>query len=89
MKEWLQNPPGASVRREKAQSVRALGRRCQDDGVDYFSFWKQVPLVTEQVTPQVTVTNEIYREELSHCVKLRDKALVELLCHFLKPNDHE
>jgi integrase len=79
VKEWLQNPPGASVRRKKAQSVRALGRWCQDAGIDYFSFWKQVPLVTEQVTPQATVTDEIYRQVLSRCVSVRDKALVELL----------
>lgn len=79
VKEWLHRAPGASVRRKKAQSVRALGRWCEEAGIDEFSWWRQVPLAVEEVTPQVTVTEEIYKQVLLRCETPRDRALVEVL----------
>jgi integrase/recombinase XerD len=79
VKEWLQKAPGASLRRKKAMAVRALGKWCEDAGIDYFEWWKQVPLVTEQVLPQPTVTEDVYRQVLARCKTPRDKALIEVL----------
>ena len=79
VKEWLQMAPGASLRRKKAMAVRALGKWCEEAGINYFEWWKQVPLVTEQVLPQPTVTEDDYRMVLSRCVTVRDRALIEVL----------
>lgn len=79
VKEWLQKAPGASLRRKKAMAVRALGKWCEDAGISYFEWWKQVPLVTEQVLPQPTVTEDVYRQVLARCKTPRDKALIEVL----------
>ena len=79
VKQWLQMAPGASLRRKKAMSVRALGKWCEEACVEYFEWWRQVPLVAEPVLPQVTVTEEIYRDVLSRCVNNRDRALIEVL----------
>jgi len=79
VKEWLHSTPGASVRRKKAQSVRAIGRWCEDAGIGEFGWWRKVPLVVEDVTPQPTVTEETYKQTLARCESLRDRALIELL----------
>ncbi len=79
VKEWLQRSPGSSVRRKKAQSVRALGKWCDGAGIDEFGWWRQVPLSTETATPQETVTPAIYQQVLTRCETLRDRALVEVL----------
>lgn len=79
VKEWLHRAPGASVRRKKAQSVRALGRWCEEAGIDEFPWWRQVPLAVEEVIPQATVTEEIYRQVMSRCESPRDRALIEVL----------
>jgi integrase/recombinase XerD len=60
-------------------SVRALGKWSEDAGISYFQWWKQVPLVTEQVLPQATVTEDVYRQVLTRCKTPRDKALIEVL----------
>jgi integrase len=60
-------------------AVRALGKWCEEAGVNYFKWWKQVPLVTEQVFPQPTVTEDVYRQVLARCRTPRDKALIEVL----------
>ena len=79
VKEWLQKAPGASLRRKKAMAVRALGKWCEEAEINYFEWWKQVPLVTEQVLPQPTVTEDVYRQVLARCKTPRDKALIEVL----------
>jgi integrase/recombinase XerD len=60
-------------------AVRALGKWCEEAEINYFVWWKQVPLVTEQVLPQPTVTEDVYRQVLARCKTPRDKALIEVL----------
>ena len=79
VKEWLHASPGSSVRRKKAQAVRALGRWCEDAGVEEIGWWRKVPLVVDQIRPQETVTDEIYAQVVSRCRTHLDRALVELL----------
>jgi len=79
VKEWLHSTPGASVRRKKAQSVRAVGRWCEEADIDEFGWWRRVPVATEAITPQPTVTEEIYRQAVRRCCSLRDRALIEML----------
>ena len=79
VKEWLHASPGASVRRKKAQAVRAFGRWCEDAGVEEFVWWRKVPLVVDEIRPQATVTEEIYLQVLARCRTHLDRALVELL----------
>lgn len=79
VKEWLQKTPSLSVRRKRAQSVRAFGRWSEEAGLDAWEWWRRVPLSPEIMTPQETVTPEIYREVIGRCRTLRDQALVEIL----------
>jgi len=67
------------VRRKKAQSVRAIGRWCEEVGIGEFGWWRRAPLVVEEITPQPTVTEETYTQTLARCESLRDWALIELL----------
>jgi integrase len=79
VKEWLYSAQTVSVRRKRAQAIRAYGRWCAEAGVDEFIWWEQVPLVAEKITPQSTVTREVYASVLSRCITIRDKALIETL----------
>jgi integrase len=79
VKEWLQASSGVSVRRKKAQAVRAFGRWCEDVGIEELQWWRKVPLVSDESRPQKTVSAEVYREVLDRCRNVTDKALVELL----------
>jgi len=79
VKEWLQETPSLSVRRKRAQSVRAFGRWSEEAGLDVWEWWRRVPLSSEILTPQETVTPEIYRQVLRGCRTPRDRALIEIL----------
>lgn len=79
VKEWLQETPSLSVRRKRALSVRAFGRWSEEAGLDAWEWWRRVPLTSDIMTPQETVTLEIYRQVLGRCRTLRDRALIEVL----------
>jgi len=52
VKEWSLEATGASLRRKKALAVRCpLGRWCEEAGIEYFSWWRQVPLAIESLLP--------------------------------------
>jgi integrase len=79
VKSWVAATPHTSVRRKRAQAVRAFGQWCEKNEYDMCAWWKQVPLVAEKSKPQTTVTPEDYRSSLARMKPPRDKAVIELL----------
>ena len=79
VKAWLQETTSLSVRRKRAQSVRVFGRWSEEAGLDDWEWWRRVPLTSDIMTPQETVTPGICREVIGRCRTLRDRALIEVL----------
>ena len=51
-KAWVASTSYASVRRKRAQAIRAFGRWGEGTGEVVFPWWKEVPLVGEEQRPQ-------------------------------------
>lgn len=79
VKLWLSSCKSVSVRRKRAQAVRAFGGWAQSSGCQVFTWWSQVPVPRESVRPQPTVTVDDYVRSVRSASNLRDAALVELL----------
>jgi len=79
VKSWVAATTHVSVRRKRAQAVRAFGQWCGKNEYDLFNWWKQVPLATEKSKPQETVTPDVYKSSLARMSNLRDKAVIEVL----------
>jgi len=50
-KAWMASTSYASVRRKRAQAIRAFGRWGEGTGEVVFPWWKEVPLVGEEQRP--------------------------------------
>ena len=50
-KAWMASSPHASVRRKRAQAIRAFGRWAEGTVEVTFPWWKEVPLVVEEQRP--------------------------------------
>ena len=79
VKAWVASTDHTSVRRKRAQAVRAFGHWCEKNEYDLFQWWKQVPLATEKSKPQQTVTPDEYKLALTRMSSLRDRAVIEVL----------
>ena len=79
VKRWVAQSEFVSVRRKRAQSVRAFGAWADSNGYEIFSWWKQVYLARESEHPQVTATALDYVNTLKKVSTLRDRAVVEVL----------
>lgn len=79
VKSWVASTSRTSVRRKRAQAVRAFGQWCEKNEYDLFKWWKQVPLATEKSKPQQTVTPEEYKTSLARMTNVRDRAVIEVL----------
>ena len=60
-KAWMASTSYASVRRKRAQAIRAFGRWGEGTGEAVFPWWKEVPLVGDEQRPQPTATEADYR----------------------------
>ena len=78
-KQWIGLTDSPSVRRKKSQAVRAFGKWAQLNGIDVFSWWKAIPVAKEGMSPQLTVTEEMYAEAKTKVSTPRDQALIEVL----------
>ena len=79
VKKWLAKSPSTSVRRKRAQAVRAFGKWAELNQLDVFAWWRTIPVPKDPVTPQLTVTHQIYEESLRRAKTVRDRALIEVL----------
>ena len=78
-KGWVASTSYASVRRKRAQAIRAFGRWGEGTGEAVFPWWKEVPLVVEEQRPQLTATEADYRAARRKVSTNRDRAVIELL----------
>ena len=78
-KQWIGLTDSPSVRRKKSQAVRAFGKWAQLNGIDVFGWWKAIPVAKEGISPQLTVTEEMYIEAKHKVTTSRDQALIEVL----------
>ena len=78
-KAWMASTSYASVRRKRAQAIRAFGRWGEGTGEVVFPWWKEVPLVGEEQRPQPTATEADYRAARRKASTVRDSAIIELL----------
>jgi len=79
VKGWVASTSYASVRRKRAQAIRAFGRWGEGTGEAVFPWWKEVPLVGEEQRPQRTATEADYRTARRKVSTNRDRAVIELL----------
>ena len=63
-KEWVSKSDSVSVRRKRAQSVRAFGTWAETNNYQVFSWWKHVHLARETEHPQNTAIEIDYLETL-------------------------
>jgi integrase len=79
VKSWVAATPSASVRRKRAQAIRAFGTWCERNDYPVFSWWRQIPLAQDTAQPQATATEQDYRRAMNVLKIDRDKLVVELL----------
>lgn len=79
VKEWLANSSSAETARYRARAVRAFARWAQDNDGPSWSWWQSVPLKATPPRPQVTVSEEQYRESIAKSRRLRHRCVIELL----------
>ena len=51
VRQWMLEAQELSVRRKRGQAVRALGAWCDTQGIEMFSWWRQIPLAVEKERP--------------------------------------
>ena len=76
---WLDEMTSRSSRRMAARAVRSYGKFMDLAGIDFFTWWANVPLAPEEVTPQKTVTMAHVNIARRTAGNIRDHALIELL----------
>jgi integrase len=79
VKSWVASTSSASVRRKRAQAVRAFGAWCETNDYEMFSWWRQIPLAQDVAKPQTTATEHDYRRAMKILTSDRNKLVVELL----------
>lgn len=78
-KTWLAETRSDSVRRKRAQALRAFGRWTAENAVAGLDWLHRVPVPTERLSPQETATNEDFQRAIKTLEKPRDRLAVELL----------
>ncbi len=78
-KAWVASSSYPSVRRKRAQAIRAFGRWAERTDEVVFRWWKDLPLVAETQRPQPTATESDYRAARKKASTDRDRAVIELL----------
>lgn len=78
-KTWVAATPSASVRRKRAQALRAFGSWCKDNNYTVCEWWKQIPLAHDVAQPQATATEADYLRAMKVLRTDRDRLLIELL----------
>lgn len=79
VKKWIASTDSNSVRRKRAQAFRAFGKWAELNQLNMFEWWRTIPVAKDKITPQLTVTEEMYQDALTKIKSPRDKALVEVL----------
>ena len=78
-KEWMQETNSLVGRRKRAQAVKAFGRWLENNLIEAFEWYRQMPLPKEKTLPQQTVVVADYESALIRAKTPRDAAVVEVL----------
>jgi integrase len=78
-KVWLLSTEHLSVRRKRAQALRAYSRWCLRGGITGMEWAREVPLSADRVVPQETATTVDYLAALRVLRCPRNRAVVEVL----------
>jgi len=78
-KAWLLSTSHVSVRRKRAQALRAFASWCCRNGFQGMEWARDIPLSAEKVVPQLTVSAEDYQNALKKVRTLRNRIVIEML----------
>jgi integrase len=78
-KKWLLSTEHLSVRRKRAQALRAFSGWCLRNGVSGMEWAREVPLSADKIVPQETATPDDYAAALNVLKDSRNRAVVEIL----------
>ena len=76
---WVGDASTVSMRRKRAQAVRAFGRWSESIGDNDFPWWKTLPVPTEVEKPQPTATPADFEAGLNVLSSCRDRAVLSVL----------
>lgn len=76
---WVGDASTVSMRRKRAQAVRAFGRWSESIGDNDFHWWRNIPVPTEMEKPQPTATPADFEAGLSVLGSSRDRAVLAVL----------
>ena len=76
---WVGDASTVSMRRKRAQAVRAFGRWSESIGDNDFPWWRNLPVPTEAEKPQPTATPADFEAGLSLLSSCRDRAVLSVL----------
>jgi integrase len=76
---WVGDASTVSMRRKRAQAVRAFGRWSESIGDNDFPWWRNLPVPTETEKPQPTATPADFDAGLSVLESKRDRAVLSVL----------
>ena len=76
---WVGDASTVSMRRKRAQAVRAFGRWSESIGDNDFPWWRNIPVPTEMEKPQSTATPTDFEAGLSVLGSSRDRAVLAVL----------
>ena len=79
VKSWIADSGSPASARWRGRAVRAFATwAATNDGPDW-NWWKQVPLTSERVTPQPTVSADDYETFRDRATSQRNRLVIELL----------
>ena len=73
---WVGDASTVSMRRKRAQAVRAFGRWSESIGDNDFPWWSNLPVPTEAEKPQPTAVPADFEAGLSLLSSCRDRAVL-------------
>ena len=76
---WVSDAATVSMRRKRAQAVRAFGRWSESIGDNDFPWWRNLPVPTEAEKPQQTATAADFEAGLGMLESSRDRAVLSVL----------
>jgi len=76
---WVGDASTVSMRRKRAQAVRAFGRWSESIGDNDFPWWRNLPVPTEVEKPQPTATQADFDSGLRVLGSSRDRAVLSVL----------
>ena len=76
---WVGDASTVSMRRKRAQAVRAFGRWSESIGDNDFPWWRNLPVPTDAEKPQPTATAADFDAGLNVLSSCRDRAVLSVL----------